>query len=230
MVRDGELQLWPLHLLRLQHAAAQLGFGPIDWTQVQQQAQAAITQAAQVVKVLISRGTGGRGYSCEGMMTPCIYVSSSVMPDYQKAQQQGIRLGLATLQLAVQPLLAGLKHNNRLEQVLLKQELAIRPFDELLVLDQLGFVTEVSAANVLFFRAEHWYTPELKRAGVAGVMRKNIMQQTPITEVDWTLDELQSVEAIAICNALMGIVPVKHFNGRELSLLPVQQLKKQVVC
>jgi 4-amino-4-deoxychorismate lyase len=229
-VRQGKLLLWPLHLQRLQRASAQLGFGAIDWQQLQLQAASAVSRQEQVVKILISRGEGGRGYAYTDVTVPKIYISTSVLGDYRPAQQQGITLGMATLRLAVQPLLAGLKHNNRLEQVLLKQELANSGFDELLVLDQLGFITEASAANVLFYRAGQWYTPELMRAGVAGVMRQNIMQQQHINQVNWTTDELHSVEAMCICNALMGIVPVRSFDNNALSIQPVQQLIQQVVC
>ena len=228
-VRAGEIQLWPLHLQRLQRSAQRLMFGDIDWDLVTAQAHSAITMSEQVIKILISRGEGGRGYGYAGVTSPSIYVSSSAMPDYTEAQK-GICLGIATLQLAVQPVLAGLKHNNRLEQVLIKQQLLDSTYDDLLVLDQLGFVTEASAANVLFCREGNWYTPELTRAGVAGVMRQNIMQQLPVQEVNWQLDELNTVDAIAVCNALMGIVPVRRFCNRDLSLTPVQQLRTQVVC
>jgi 4-amino-4-deoxychorismate lyase len=229
-VHGGKIQLWPLHLRRLQYGAARLGFGVIDWSQLQHAAEAAKTQTEQVIKILISRGEGGRGYGTAGIKVPRVYISSSELPDYSQARQQGICLGLAKLQLAVQPLLAGIKHTNRLEQVLLKQELATTAFDDLLVLDQLGFITEASAANVFFYRDGQWHTPELKRAGVEGVMRQHIMQQHHITEVSWKADELNTIEAMFICNALMGIVPVHSVEDMALSLFPVQQLIKQVVC
>lgn len=229
-VRDGSIQLWPLHLQRLQRSAEQLGFGVIDWLRVQQQVQAAITAAEQVIKLLVSRGEGGRGYAPAEAGAPGIYISASPMPDYRLAQQQGISLAIATLQLAVQPLLAGLKHNNRLEQVLLKQELASTDADDLLVLDQQGFITEVSAANVFLHRDGNWHTPELQRAGVAGVMRQHILQQANIAQVNWGITELASVDAIFICNALMGIVPVRSIAGRALSVSTVQQFSKQVLC
>ena len=229
-VRGGSIQLWPLHLQRLQRSAAQLGFGAIDWQSVQQQAQAAITAPEQVIKILISRGEGGRGYATAEVAAPGIYISVSAMPDYRLAQQQGISLGMATLKLAVQPLLAGLKHNNRLEQVLLKQELATTAYDDLLVLDQQGFITEVSAANVFLHRDGAWHTPELRRAGVAGVMRQHILQQADIALINWSITELASVDAIFICNALMGIVPVRSIEGRALSVSKVQQFSKQVLC
>lgn len=229
-IRGGRIQLWPLHLQRLQHSVTQLGFGAVDWDAVLQQVQAAITAADQVVKVVISRGEGGRGYAVADVTEPGIYISVSSMPNYQLAQQQGIHLGIASLKLAVQPLLAGLKHNNRLEQVLLKQELAATEYDDLLVLDQQGFITEVSAANVFLHRDGAWYTPELQRAGVAGVMRQHILQQVSIIQVNWDMTELATVDAIFICNALMGIVPVRSIAGRALSVAEVTQFSKQVLC
>lgn len=229
-VHDGKLALWPLHLQRLQRTAMQLGFAAIDWQQLQQQAEQAINSAEQVVKILISRGEGGRGYGCDNVSAPRVYISSSMMPDYRLIQQQGVKLTIARLQLAVQPALAGLKHNNRLEQVLLKQELSHTLADELLVLDQLGFITEATAANVFFFRAGQWFTPALTRAGVAGVMRQHIMQQIKVTEVNWCAHELDTIDEIFICNALMGIVPVSMLEHRSLSVSAVQQLIQQGLC
>lgn len=229
-VQGGAIKLWPLHLQRLQHGAARLGFAEVDWPAVQQQVQAAITAEQQVVKLLVSRGEGGRGYATDALSLPKIYLSTSAMPDYRRQREQGVRMQLARLQLAVQPLLAGLKHNNRLEQVLLKQELATTDAEELLVLDQQGFITEASAANVFLHRDGRWHTPALERAGVAGVMRQHIMQQADITLVNWQAAELTAVDAMFICNALMGIVPVCSIAGRALSLSTVQQFIKQVVC
>lgn len=230
-VQQGRIQLWPLHLQRLQHAAGVLGFTGINWQDVQQQAfaaAAACTHTSQVLKLLLSRGEGGRGYATQGISDARLYISSSSMPDYTAARQSGVRMQLAQLKLAVQPALAGLKHNNRLEQVLLKQELAGTDADDLLVLDQQGYITEASAANVFFYRDNNWYTPELSRAGVAGVMRQYLLQQTQVTEVNWQLTELNHIDAMFICNALMGIVPVRMLADKALALKPVQQLSESL--
>ena len=230
LVRDGQVQLWPLHLSRLQLGAQRLDFGPVDWEKLQQDVFAAITSAHQVIKLLLSRGEGGRGYSPAGISQPHWYISQSVVPDYAAALAQGISIETAELTLSVQPLLAGLKHNNRLEQVLLKQEQARRGVDDLLVLDQLGFVTEAISANVFFYRAGHWYTPELTRAGVAGVMREQLLSQAAVALINWQQHDIKQVEAMFICNALMGIVPIRQLDRRTLDITPVQQFIRQVVC
>ena len=152
------------------------------------------------------------------------------MPGYAVAAEQGISVETAELKLAVQPLLAGLKHNNRLEQVLLKQEQSRRGVDDLLVLDQLGYVTEAISANVFFYRNGHWATPKLHRAGVAGVMREALLARHNITQHDWQYETLMPIDSMFICNAIMGVIPVKLFDGRPLDISPVLQFRRQMTC
>lgn len=221
-VTRGMPQLWPLHLARLQHTARQLAITIADWNQLTH----AVTKTIEteqltnaVLKIQISRGEGSRGYSVQGIATPNIVISHSNLPDYHHWQQQGMKIGLAELRLAVQPALAGLKHCNRLEQVLLKKEASERQFDDLLVCDQQGYITEAIAANLFLHRDGRWYTPELSRAGVAGVMRSQLLTlQRDIEQVNWQLPELANVDAMVLTNALMGAVPVQSYNGRRLNL------------
>lgn len=231
LVQHGEICLWSLHLQRLQQSMRRLAFTEPDWLQLEQQLIQHITAPQQVLKVLLSRGQGGRGYGTAGITAPGIYISNAPVPDYSAWRQHGIRVGIASLKLSVQPLLAGLKHTSRLEQVLLKQEIQQSGYDELLAVDQQGFVTEVSAANVFFYRAGVWFTPELTRCGVAGVMRQHILNQLPqCQQVNWILDELADVEAMVVTNALMGVVPVVELNGKTLSLDIANTLKDGVLC
>ncbi len=221
-VADGKAQYWPLHLARLQATAQRLHISIANWQQVTQAVTDAIAAASAdncVLKVQISRGDGNRGYSPAGITPANIYISHSRLPDYNHWQQHGVMLGLAELQLAVQPVLAGLKHCNRLEQVLLKQEAIIQGVDDLLVCDQQGFITEAIAANLFLHRAGRWYTPALSRAGVAGVMRSHVLAQQPdIIEVNWQLTELDQVDAMVLSNSLMGLVPVLSYNNQALNL------------
>lgn len=221
-VADGIAQLWPLHLARLQHTARQLAINIADWrllTEAVAETIAAEQLTDAVLKIQISRGEGLRGYSPAGIAPASIFISHSKLPDYSHWQQQGVSLMLAELRLAVQPALAGLKHCNRLEQVLLKQEAIARKADDLLVCDQQGYITEAIAANLFMHRAGRWYTPELNRAGVAGVMRSQLLARQPdIEQVNWQLPELAKVDAMVLTNALMGVVPVQSYNQQPLDL------------
>ncbi len=222
-VKDGKVMLWDLHLQRLVEGATRLLIHAFDADELTAKVQQAVSLPNQVIKVLISRGLAGRGYSPQGIESPCCYISTAALPDYSAWRQQGIRLGVADFKLAQQPALAGLKHNNRLEQVLIKAELAQTDADELVVLDQSGAVIEVSAANLMFCKEGLWFTPALDQAGVNGVMRQHLMAQRAVAEGRYCLADLQQADALLICNALMGVVPVKQFAGKTKNIELVRQ-------
>jgi 4-amino-4-deoxychorismate lyase len=116
-------------------------------------------------------------------------------------------------------MLGNIKHLNRLEQVLIRQELDHRDEDEILVTNINGLVIETSGANVFWLTNDKLYTPNISHSGVAGLMRAKILSNRPNTIIkDFTLEDLQQVQAMFICNSVMGIVPIKIFNGKLLSI------------
>jgi len=224
----GEPQLWSLHWQRLTDSMHRLGFSALSEDEVLSQVMSAVNAPEQVLKVLISRGQGARGYGTQGINAPDIYCWTAPMPDYSSMRQQGVTLGLASMQISRQPLLAGIKHCSRLETVLLKREAEQSQYDDLLVCDQQGFLIEASAANLLIWHQQQWWTPDLQQAGVAGVMRQLLLQQQLVSVQPLPASLLPEVSAIALCNALMGIVPVAAFAGRALVTGPGVALQRKV--
>ncbi|CDL41932.1 Aminodeoxychorismate lyase [Citrobacter freundii] len=167
-----------------------------------------------VLKVIISRGSGGRGYSGKSCHSATRILSVSAWPvHYDRWRQDGIVLALSPVRLGRNPLLAGLKHLNRLEQVLIRSHLEQTDADEALVLDSEGWVTECCAANLFWRKGDVVYTPRLDQAGVNGIMRQfciRMLAQSPfsIVEVYAGLEEVMQADEIVVCNALMPIIPV----------------------
>lgn len=226
-VARSQLQHWSLHWQRLALSCQQLAINLPDENSVFNQASAAITAQEQVVKIVVSRGHGGRGYSFKGIELADIYITTSPMPVFPM-QRTGIKLGVAKLQLGIQPLLAGIKHCSRLETVLLKNEAEQSDFDDLLVTDTAGFVTECCAANFFFQVNGNWHTPSLLRAGVAGVMRQWIISQIDVVEDNYSLADVRQADAMFISNALSGIVPVRSFELKKLDMASVLQLQAEL--
>ena len=223
-VVQGALQHWSLHWQRLQLSCQRLAINLPDESTVLKQATSAISAQEQVVKLLVSRGHGGRGYSCKGIEGADIYVSTSPLPVYPHLRS-GIKLGVAKLQLGIQPLLAGIKHSSRLETVLLKAEAEQSGFDDLLVTDSAGFVTECCAANIFFRLGGVWHTPRITRAGVAGVMRQWLISQIDVVEDDYSLGSVRRADAMFLSNALVGVMPVRSFEQQKLDVVPVHALQ-----
>ncbi len=184
LVKRGEPQLWELHQARLQHCARVL----LGWEALPKNLLATLlAEIKQVthpyarcgVRVTFTRGVGGRGYAPPQEPQITRIVSAFTWPEhYQLWQQQGIKAELAQFYLVhSHPTLVGLKTLNRIEQVMVKQELALYQTDDVIVLDDQGHVAEASAGNIFWRKNKAWFTPALTKVGVHGVVRSALLQK-----------------------------------------------------
>ena len=182
------------------------------------------TQRLGGVKLHISRGCGGRGYSPHGASSTQVVVQTFAYPEhYSTWQSEGIKVGVSDTRLGVNPQLAGLKHNNRLEQVLIKKEIDDGGHDDNIVLDIDGNVIETSAANLFWLSSNQLYTPELIKNGVLGIKRKQVceyaeQQKMTVNISDYTLDDVLSADEVFITNALHCVVPIIQINKKEFNI------------
>ena len=128
-------------------------------------------------KIIITRGTGAR-LPALGCDTPTIIVSAHSYPiHYHDWQLSGIQLEVAEQRLGCQPMLAGLKTLNRFGTGVVENELDERGIPEAIVLDWQDHVVEAVTANLFWRKGEQIFTPDLKLAGVCGVMRAFVIIQ-----------------------------------------------------
>ncbi len=214
-VLAGEVQWLPAHLKRLQQATQRLLIEHVDWRALEQEmVSAAAQQGEGVLKAIISRGSGGRGYSAAGCHLPTRIISLSAYPaHYHQWRSTGVRLALSSVRLGCNPLLAGIKHLNRLEQVLIRTQLEQTDADEALVLDTTGRLVECCAANLFWRTGTQVFTPQLTQAGVNGIMRQHIMtllaeRGQPCQQISAEMAVLAHADEVLICNALMPVLPV----------------------
>lgn len=129
-------------------------------------------------------------------------------------------LALADIRYATQPALAGLKHLNRLEQVLAAAQAAAAGADEALMLDQAGQVVSVASGNIFALRDGVLYTPPLRACGIAGTRRHLIMQQLApacglqVREEVFTVDQFAQCEEAFYSNSLVGLRPIGRCRER----------------
>ena len=158
---------------------------------------------------------GLRGYAAQLGAQPRRILQGNPPAVYPSAHaQHGVRLFPCTTRLAEQPLLAGLKHLNRLEQVIARAEWQDSEHVEGLMLDQAGRVVEGVYSNIFLVRDGGLITPDLKRCGVAGVMRAEILFQAeslaiPTQIADISLEQLQWADEVFVCNSVYGVWPVR---------------------
>jgi 4-amino-4-deoxychorismate lyase len=230
-VLNGNVQFLSAHIERLTISCSKLNISLPDFNKmIIEITDEAKKYELSVVKIIITVGDGGRGYSRQGCSSSNVIITFHGFPEhYLLLQQKGIHLGVSTLKIGINPLTAGIKHLNRLEQVLIREELDNRNEDDLLVLNYFDYVIEATAANVFWYKNNTWHTPKLDESGVEGLMRNQIIQncsnQCEINLINAKLSALDSIEAMFICNSVMGVIPVRQFENQILSLAPCHDIK-----
>jgi len=176
-VQHGKILFLSAHLARLRIGAARLGFDWLASDALLAQFKALVSEhQAACIKLVLSRGVGGRGYGAPEHPSVTEIVSLHPMPaHYAHWQQFGVSLKSSAVQLARQPRLAGVKHLNRLEQVLIKSAPLTQGFDDWLVFDAEGGVIGASMANIFLVKGKQVYTPSMAYSGISGVMREHVI-------------------------------------------------------
>ena len=219
-VHNAEVEHWPLHCARLVECAERLGFDALDITALTQAVNEYIENVSLgVLKIVVTRGEGGRGYALPEQPQSTILLSQSAFPlQYAQQAQHGVKLAVSPIKLASQPLLAGLKTLNRLEQVMIKRTMNTQIADDVLVCDYQERVIEASAANIFAIDNGRVVSPNLKNCGIKGVYLQSLCAKLDIEFVDITLPELLTMDAVYLCNSLMAIVPVTAIADTEFDL------------
>lgn len=222
---SGKLRWWPAHWQRLQEASKRLAI-PLPR---ESDILACLTQSKAenvVFKIIITRGESDRGYGFSNDPIPNWYVTVSDLP---KRKLQPLNCGIASLSLARAPFFAGLKTLNRLEQVMLRNELQQRDVDDLLVSDSEGKLIEATSSN-LFLRINNtWHTPSLTHAGIAGIVRQQVLKAQPLGHIlESQLDSTccGEVQQAFLTNSVLGLRPIAQIGDHKL---PEQQLPKALL-
>ncbi|MPQ66007.1 MULTISPECIES: aminodeoxychorismate lyase [unclassified Pseudomonas] len=226
-VKAGKPLLLERHLQRLAEGCRRLGIAA-DHGLVRRELLAYGAALGEgVLKLILTRGDSQRGYAASADAQPRRILQGSPPPTYPEAyQQHGIGLFPCTTRLSEQPLLAGLKHLNRLEQVLARAEWQGGEQAEGLMLDTSGRVIEGVFSNLFLVRAGVLRTADLSRCGVAGVMRAQLLEEAqalaiPVDISDISLEQFRQADEVFLCNSVYGVWPVRAFADLSWSVGPL---------
>jgi 4-amino-4-deoxychorismate lyase len=176
---------------------------------------------------MVTRGRGGRGYGAQDCGPATRILQRHARPDYPASLQlDGIRVRLCRTRLSHNPALAGMKHLNRLEQVLARSEWVDTGIREGLIFDMDGHLVEGTMSNVFLVLDERLITPRLSSCGVAGVMRSVILELAealglPVQLASITAGQLSRADELFLTNSLIGIWPVRSVDKRDCRIGPV---------
>lgn len=213
-VRRGRPALLDRHLQRLATGCERLSL-VADLRQVRAEVQAyARAMDEGVLKLILTRGDSLRGYAADPVAPSRRILQASALPTYPAAYaEHGVQLFACQTRLAEQPLLAGLKHLNRLEQVLARNEWHGGDYAEGLLLDTQDRLVEGVFSNLFLVRAGQLLTPDLSRCGVAGTLRGYLLDSAAghgltVQVGDLSMADLAAADEVFVCNSVYGIWPV----------------------
>ncbi len=220
----GAIPLQDRHLARLVRDAERLHL-PVDRVAVNADIERFIAHLKRagitdgVVKLIITAGSGGRGYRTpKTLAARCILQYSALPNDLAALARTGARLYECEYRLPDNTTLAGIKHLNRLDQILARNEWQDN-YDDGLMLDQKNLLVETTCANVFVRMGDEWLTPRLERAGIDGILRAFILNHLApsnnlkVRECDLQIEDVVRCSEWFLCNSVRGIVPIIDLSG-----------------
>lgn len=223
LVRRGSIRLWDRHYGRLDESCHRLGINPDFNRATLEEELGTLTGGTEdaVLRLTVTRGTAEGGYENDQATAPTRVASLLPVKKYPVSyKEKGINVALCQTRISRNPLLAGIKHLNRLEQVLARAEWGDE-FAEGLLCDDRGFVVEGTITNVFIVEGEAVVTPLLDQCGVHGIMRSEIMQRMQVSGIKYAesnidRERLMAADECFLSNAVIGIWPVKKIGNYRL--------------
>jgi len=234
--RGGRPRFLQWHLERLQLGCQRLGIDAgQDDIGAEIRALASEVDSA-IIKLVLTRGTAvARGYGVTGREKATrITFRYPWPPETRTESQDGVRVRTASLRLGENPALAGLKHCNRLEQVLARREWTDPAIAEALVFSSSGKLVSGTMSNVFIVQGSRLRTPRIDLCGVAGVMRRVVLQEAnraniAVTEEALDANDLRKADELFLTNARIGIWPVRALDARVLEPGPITRRLQQAL-
>jgi 4-amino-4-deoxychorismate lyase len=215
LCENGAIRYLDAHLERARLGCERLGMRPPAQETLLDDVKCFADVAGRViVKLLLVRSGTSRGYR----PAPDSGASRLWLLYPWSDAPRTLRLQWCTTRWTRNPLLAGLKHLNRLEQVLAQAELAA-DVDEGIMLDTAGELVSATSGNLFIVRSGTLRTPALQQCGVRGVFRTQVIAAAhalgiPVEEaVLWPAD-LESADEAFVTNAIRGIRPIVRLGER----------------
>ena len=220
-LKEGKPQDWQLHMQRLALGAERLGI-PFDNSLLAAMSNDLVKLLAAteslperaVLKIILTRGAGGRGYAVTEPLAPNRILQLNPFPVWPAdPQTNGIRVMLCETRLGLNPQLAGIKHLNRLEQVLARSEWQQPDISEGLVCDMEGYLVEGTMSNLFWLRNGELFTPDLTYCGIDGIIRQRLIERARELQIKVNVGRYQptdllDADEVFLTNSVIGIWPV----------------------
>jgi 4-amino-4-deoxychorismate lyase len=235
VVVNGSPLLWERHMQRLLRGAARLDIHAPSESLLRQETEQVCRNAGRgVLKIILTRGVSGRGYAPDKQVQPTRAVSLSPWTDYPVEQRtHGVAAQFCRTMISRNPATSGIKHLNRIEQVLARAELE-QDCREGLMCDEYGHVIEGTMTNLFIVSHDRLLTPDLSHSGVEGVMRGLVLERAVELSLeagvmDINKSDVLQADEVFLTNCLIGLWPVRRIEAQEYPLGRITQRIQEAI-
>ena len=202
LINQQSIPLWDLHYQRLISDLEKFKIDPVPEQFIHDKILSLVhDKESYIAKLMVFRNDTKRGYSSQSNKSNYFI---TVNP-YNIIAAQAQELTVSSIKLTRQHNLAGVKHLNRLDQVMAAQDIIDTPYEDALMLDENNNIIETISKNVILIKDDQLYTPQLNECGVYGVGLRWLQQQgysLNWKEIDFKT--LSGYKGLIVCNSICG--------------------------
>jgi len=223
-VHQGKPVWWQQHMDRLLDGCRRLHFADMpDVDTLRQEVTKLLADTITgTLKIIITRGNSSSGYAAPADIVPNRILILTPGLRHLSKTEQGIVLGVCEQPVTGSQQLSGIKHLNRLEQVLARTECQSKGWDEGLMLDDRNRIIEGSMSNLFVWQQNNLLTPQLEQTGIKGICRERVLSLAEengmkVEQCELDLGDLQHCDGLFVTNSLIGIWPVVQYRCQQIS-------------
>lgn len=225
--KDCRVEFWNRHLKRIKQTCQFLNIKISNFSQLEKDKKKILTKAHNigmvegVLKIIITRGEGGRGYKYEKNMKPNIMFIVSNKTEYPSDfYSNGVKIKISKSPITINNSLAGFKHLNRLDSVLARSEWEDHDVFDSMFIDNYNNIIEGTMSNLFFIKENVLYTPSINICGIKGIMREVVIDKCceffdEIKICESSKDFFLEADSIFLTNSLIKILPVKQVESKK---------------
>ena len=235
------VEFWDMHLKRMMNSCDNLRINKPSNQIINLYRSKVILKAIKsgmnrgILKILITRGSGGRGYKFDNTLKPnIIFLIFPIVDNSGIKATKGVNLKICQKKLSKNFFLAGMKHLNRIDSVMLRNEWSGNNFFEGIITDENDNVIEGSMSNIFMIYNKNLVTPKIDSYGINGIIRQVILKKfnnyfKNVKETKFKLDFLMKADGIFICNSLIKILPVKKVGDKKFVIPEIIMHLKEIL-
>jgi len=228
--KECRVEFWNRHLMRIKKTCRFLKIKISNFSQLEKDKEKILSKAYDlgimqgVLKIIVTRGEGGRGYKYEKNMKPNIIFIVSDMNGYPKSfYTKGIDIRFSKTPITSNSSLSGFKHLNRLDSVLSRSEWEVDDIFDSIFLDSNNNIIEGTMSNVFILNENILYTPLINLSGISGIMRDIVIDKCndlfeEIRICEFSKEFFLKANSIFLTNSLIKILPVKKVESRKFKI------------